>query len=217
MYSREEKVFISISVLLSVLHAVGYVFLGHRESFNICVYSMILLDLLYIPATVIKSKRLFPFYLVLFSVALVFITSYTNSKLYNNYSALLCLFVGVLIKPKYKNVFMALYLITTVIAFCITGEPAYYLLIHSSRALWIFVIYDFIVYQMYNRKPVILFDEEKEILEQLSNNMLQKEIELNGLSERTIRRRLDAAKKRNGLKTTEELKELYINSYKKAK
>jgi len=80
--------------------------------------------------------------------------------------------------------------------------------------MWIFIVYDFIIYAKYERKPVILFDEEIEILEQLCNNLLQKEIELNGMSERTIRRRLDAAKKRNGIKTTEELKELYKNKYK---
>ena len=215
MYTKKEMIFIILSCTFSFLHALGYAWLGVKEGFNFCVYAMILLDLLYIPCATIKSVKLFPIYLVVFSCALVFITAFIQSELFNNYSALLCLFVGVIIYPKLKNVFMGLYLIVSSVAFCLAGDPVFYLVIHFSRALWIFALYDFIIYAKYDRKPVILFDEEREILEQLVNNKQQKEVELNGLCERTIRRRLDAAKKRNGLKTTEELKELYIKTYKK--
>lgn len=215
MHTKRERLFIHLSNLFALLHALGYVWLGVQTGFNICIFGMIILDLFYIPVSVIKSVRLFPAYLVLFSAALVFITAFITSELFNNYSALLCLFVGILLKPTRKYIFMGLYLIITAIAFVLAGDPVYFLIIHYSRALWIFLIYDFIVYVKYERKPVILFDEEIEILEQLAGGLLIKEMELNGYSERTIRRRLDAAQKRNGLKTRDELKELYIKTYKK--
>jgi len=215
MHTKRERLFIHLSAGLSILHAMGYLFLGYKEGFNICIIAMIILDLLYIPAALIKSVKLFPAYLVLFSAVLVFITAFITSELFNNYSALLCLFVAILIMPKLKNVLMSLYLAVAAAAFCLAGDPSYYLVIHYSRAIWIFVIYDFIIYVKYDRKPVILFDEEIEILEQLVSGAIIKELELNGLSERTIRRRLDAAQKRNGLKDRDELKELYIKTYKK--
>lgn len=214
MLTKKELIFIHLSCCLALIHAFGYFWLGVKEDFNICIIAMIICDLLYIPASTIRSVRIFPAYLLLFSSILIFITAFTTSELFNNYSALLCIFVGILITPKYKKVFMAFYLVVCSIAFCIAGDPVYYLLIHFSRSLWIFVIYDFIIYVKYERKPVILFDEERELLEQLANGEQIKSLELNGLSERTIRRRLDAAQRRNGLKNREELKELYIRTYK---
>lgn len=110
---------------------------------------------------------------------------------------------------------MGFYLFCASIGFILNGAPAYYMVIHTSRALWTFTIYDIIIYNRYNRKPVILFDDEKRILEQLTSNKLQKEIELDGMSDRTIRRRIEAAKKRNGLASTEELLNLYKETFKK--
>lgn len=214
MRTKKERLFIHLSCCLALIHAFGYLWLGIKEGYSICLLAMFFLDVLYIPAATIKSQKIFPIYLVIFSCSLIFITAFITSELFNNYSALLCLFVAILIKPKVKNILMGLYLVVSAIAFIIAGDPVYYLVIHYSRAIWIFVIYDFIIYIKYERKPVILFDEEREILEQLCNNLLLKEIELNGMSDRTIRRRIEAAKERNGLKSTEELKELYIKTYK---
>jgi len=215
MHTKKERLFIHLSGALAIVHALGYIWLGINEGFTVPVITMVVLDLLYIPVTTIKSVKLFPSYLVAFSVALVFITSAITSELFNNYSALLCLFVAILIKPKLKYVFMSVYLLACSVAFCLANDYAYYLIIHFSRSLWIFVIYDFIIYVRYESKPVILFDEDIELLEQLTNGSQIKSLELNGMSERTIRRRLDSAKKRNGLKTTDELKELYKKTYKK--
>lgn len=214
MRSKKERFFIHLSCCLALLHALGYIWQGVQEGFTICIYAMIFLDLLYIPASSFKSIKIFPIYLIIFSIALIFITAFTTSELYNNYSALLCLFVAVLIKPNLKYLLLAIYLVFCSVAFCLAGDPVFYLVIHFARTLWISVIYDFIIYAKYEAKPVILFDEEREILEQMTNNKLQKEIELNGMSDRTIRRRLDAAQKRNGLKSREELKELFIKTYK---
>lgn len=197
MHTKKERQFIHISSLFSIIHALGYLWHGFHSGFSICIIAMIVIDALYVPCTTIKNVKLFPVYLVAFSSVLVFITAFTTSELFNNYSALLCIFVAILIKPQLKNILMALYLITSAIAFCVAGDEVYFLVIHFSRAMWIFVIYDFIIYAKYERKPVILFDEEIAILDQLSQNLLMKEIELDGYSERTIRRRLDSAKDRS--------------------
>lgn len=214
MLTKKELIFIHLSCCLALIHGFGYLWLGIKEGFTVWIVAMVVCDFLYVPASTIRSVKIFPGYLLFFSCVLVFITAFTPSELFNNYSALLCLFVGILIMPKYKRVFMACYLVISAIAFCVAGDPVYYLVIHFARALWLFCIYDFIIYVKYERKPVILFDEEREILEQLANGAIIKELELNGLSERTIRRRLDAAQVRNGLKSREELKELYIKTYK---
>lgn len=215
MHNKKELIFIHVSSCLSLLHAFGYFWLGFQSGFTVCIIAMIILDVLYVPTTFINSVKIFPIYLIIFSCSLIFITAFITSELFNNYSALLCLFVAILILPRFKNILMGLYLIVSAVAFCVAGDPVVHLLIHFSRAMWIFIIYDFIIYVKYERKPVVLFDEEIEILEQLTNNNLLKEVELNGLSERTIRRRLDAAQERNGLNSRNELKELYIKTYKK--
>lgn len=209
----KKKHFIILSSLFSVLHALGYIWHGLQTEYTVYIFIMAVLDLLYIPALIFSYKKLFPFYFVVFSLALVLIAALTDSPYFSNYSGLLCIFIGVLIFPRYKSFFMGLYLLFAAVAFTLRGAPFYYFLIHSSRALWAYLVYKNIIYEKYNRKPVIFFDDEKEIIIQLLENKLIKEIELKGMSERTIRRRLDAAKKRNGVRDLEELKELYKKTY----
>lgn len=141
MYTKKEKLFIFVSCILSLLHAFGYFIYGLNDNFYICIVAMIVLDLLYIPAAIIKSNKIFPFYLAVFSIALIYITAFITSELFNNYSALLCLFVAVLIKPKYKNWLMALYLIASAIAFCIAHDEVYFMVIISPVLLSIVYSY----------------------------------------------------------------------------
>lgn len=212
--NQRQFIFVILSCIFSVLHAIGYTWHGIQLGFNHCIMAMIICDLIFIPSVLCKRGNLLYYYLIVYSFILVIILAFTDSRLYNNYSSLLCIFTCILLFPQRKYFLMGVYLFNVSIGFILNGAPSYYMIIHTSRALWIFTIYDVIIYNRYNRKPVILLDDEQKILEQLTDNKLLKEIELNGMSERTIRRRLDAAKKRNGLQSTEELKALYTDTYK---
>ena len=72
----------------------------------------------------------------------------------------------------------------------------------------VFGNYIYVLNNRFERKKLILYEDEIKILEQLrSGKMYQKEVE--GFSENTVYRKLKAARERNGNITKDELLELY--------
>lgn len=211
--SKKEKQFLLLTCMLSLIQGILYLVDGFLTGFTLNNYIMLGMDLLYIPAVLILRSRGLEIYIILMSIALLFSTSFTPTNLYNNFSALLCLFMGIMIFPKHKKYFMLGYIIASAIMFALNDERMYLYLIHISRASWLFTMEDMIIFARYNRKPIILTSEEQRIIAQLCENKLHKQIELDGASESTIRRRLAQAKKRNGIQSDEELKELYKKHY----
>ena len=64
----------------------------------------------------------------------------------------------------------------------------------------------------FERKTLVLYEDEIKILEQLSNGKIyQKEVE--GFSENTVYRKLKAARERNGNITKEELLKLFKKEF----
>lgn len=71
---------------------------------------------------------------------------------------------------------------------------------------------EYVLNDKFRRKKLVLYEDERDILEQLSNGMVyQKEVV--GFSENTIYRKLKAARERNGNLTREEL----VNQFRKEK
>lgn len=210
---KNEKKFLLVSCICSALQGLLYLFHGFKTEFSLLECIMCICDLSYIPLVLIFRNKGFKAFVLGMSVVLIFISAFNETRLFNNFSALLCLFVFIMIYPKQKKLLMILYLCLTAVAFVLNEEPMYFYLIHSCRAIWTFSIYDLIIYHQYNRKPLILTDDEQKIIAQLCEGKLQKELELNGYSESTIRRRLASAMKRNDIQTKEELKELYKSIY----
>lgn len=206
---KKEKQFLLITCILSFLQGLFYVYDGIITGFTINDFVLAALDFAYIPMILIWRKKGFAVFICLVSALLIWVNSRMETYLFNNFSALLCLFIAIMVFPKIKYFCMIGYLVATAIAFAFDNEPMYLYLIHTLRAIWLFVIYDIVIYENYSRKPVIFTEEEQNIIKQLYEGKYIKEIDYNCYSERTIRRRLKAAMKRNDVKTREELIELY--------
>lgn len=210
---KNEKKFLLVSCICSLMQGLLYLFYGFKTTFDVPNLAMTIIDLTYIPLVLIFRNKGFKVFVLGTTVSLIFISAFNETRLFNNFSALLCLFVFIMIYPKQKKLLMIFYLCLTAVAFVLNEEPMYFYLIHSCRAIWCFSIYELIIYHQYNRKPLILTEDEQQIIAQLCEGKLQKELELNGYSESTIRRRLASAMKRNDIQTKEELKDLYKTTY----
>lgn len=211
--NKSEKRFLIITSVLSLLQGLFYIYDGIVTGFTLNDFVLAGIDLLYIPLVLFWKRQGFVVFICIGSALLVYVNSQMETYLFNNFSALLCLFMAILVYPKIKNYLMIGYLFITALAFALNTEPMHLFLIHAIRSMWLFTIYDFAIYCNYTRKPVILTEDEQQIIAQLCEGKLQKELELNGYSESTIRRRLDSAMKRNDIKSKDELKDLYKKCY----
>ncbi len=210
--SFNEKKFILITSLLSFLMALLYFWKGIQEGFFVGTWVIIGFNLLYIPYAFIFKRKGFAYYYLVYAVVLIFIIAFYKTLLYNNYSVLFIIFIMFLIEPRIKVPALIGYFIFISIAFALNEELIYHYFIHLVRAIWFFYISTFIVEQKYQRKKLILYEDEIKILSQLSKNHLQKSIEFEGYSESTIYRRLKAAMTRNKM-TKKELLDEFKKEY----
>lgn len=194
--------------IMSGILAVLYFWKGVQNGFTIWAYVIIAMDILYIPLTFIFRKKAFvPFQLV-YAICLVMVIALTKTYLYNNYSALFVICIVIMINPKIRKLALILYLAAVCVAFAINEETLCHFLIHIVRSLWFISIVLYVTDSKFDRKKLILYDDEKKILDQLlDGKMYQKEV--TGFSENTVYRKLKAARERNGGITREELIELY--------
>lgn len=203
-----EKNFARITSILSFLIAVLYFWKGYQEEFLPGTWAIIGINLIYIPFAFIFNRKGFPYFNLIYALVLVFILAFVKTYLYNNYSALFIIFVVIMILPKIQVQALLFYFLAISVAFAINEEAIYHYFIHITRAVWFFYIFNFVIEKKYERKKLILYDDEIQILDQLCNGKhYQKEVE--GFSENTIYRKLKAARERNNCKTREELIELY--------
>ena len=80
--------------------------------------------------------------------------------------------------------------------------------IHFFRSIWFLGIVIYVLDNKFERKKLILYDDEIEILSQLCDGKTyQKEVK--GFSENTVYRKMKAARERNGSISKDQLIELY--------
>lgn len=211
--NKKETQFLVITCILSLLQGLFYVYDGIITSFTLNDFVLAGIDFFYIPMVLIWKRKGFVLFILIASALLIWVNSKMETQLFNNFSALLCLFMAIMVYPKIKNFCMIGYLVCTAISFALNTEPMYLYLIHLTRAMWLFVIYEFIIYANYTRKPIIFTADEQTIIKQLADGKFIKEVDINCYSERTIRRRLEDAMRRNNVKSKEELIELYKKHY----
>lgn len=204
---KSEKQFILISSALAFLIAILYVWKGFLEQFYIGTYIVIGMTLLYIPIIWIFRRPGFAIFNLVYSVVLVFIIAFYNTYLYNNFTGLLAIFIVMMVLPKFKWPAIGIYLVAVSVAFALNEENLCHYFIHLARGGWLFHIFNHLLKVKYQRKKLILYDDERKILTELSKNRLQKSIELDGFSESTIYRRIKAAMKRNNLTKKQLLEE----------
>lgn len=207
-----EKWFLIVTSLISFIIATLYFFKGYKEQFHIRSWIVITLNLLYIPSALIFKKKCFSFFYLFYSIVLIFITAFHDSCLYNNFTCLFMIFIIIMITPNFRIQALSLYFISVTIAYVLNEEPFYLYLIHITRSIWFYYIFNFVLGKKYNRKALILYEDEIKILTQLSKNRLQKSIQFEGYSESTVYRRLKAAMKRNNL-SKQDLLEAFRKEY----
>lgn len=121
-----------------------------------------------------------------------------------------------MINPKSIKIALSIYFLGASAAFMLNEENLINFLIHMTRSVWFIVIIYYVINNKFNRKTLILYEDEMKILDQMCDGKVyQKEVQ--GFSENTIYRKLKAARERNGNLTREELINLYKSEYKSQK
>lgn len=185
-----EDHFVLYTSILSGIICLLYVWKGFVEDFTIRSLLVIGFNFLYIP------------------FVLIFVVAFTKTYLYNNYSALFIVSIIIMLNPKLEIPALIVYFVGVCIAFAVNEETLCHFLIHIVRSIWFIGIMIYVLGNRFDRKKLILFNDEKQILDQLLDGKhYQKEVE--GFSENTIYRKLKAARERNGNVTREELIEMY--------
>lgn len=200
---KKERNFVLITSILSFILGILYIWKGAEEGFLAVTLIVIAYCFLYIPAVMFFRSRGFIIFNLTYALVLVFLIAFYKSYLFNNYTGLIAIFFIIIVCLKLKWISVIAYGICVCVAFALNDEKLCPFFIHVVRSSWLFYIFDFIISQRYTNKKLILYDDEIQILTQLSKNKLQKSIDLDGLSESTIYRRLKAACERNGMTKTQ--------------
>ncbi len=202
--------FVICTASLSGLLVLLYLWKGCTVSFSISGWIFILLNLIYIPLAFIFKKKLFSIFFLFYAAVLVFALAFDKTYLYNNFSALFMVCIVFMLQPELKIISLAVYFVSVCIAFALNEEMLCHFFIHIVRGLWFVEIVSYVLDEKFQRKKLVLFDDERMILEQLCNGKVyQKEVE--GFSENTVYRKLKAARERNGNLTRDQLVERYRN------
>lgn len=200
--------FVLYTSILSGILSILYVWKGFESSFTFWTYIVIGMNLLYIPLAFIFKKKAFAPYYLIYAIILLAVIAFTKTYLYNNFSALFIVCIVVMINPKICNVAFIMYFVAVCVVFAFNEENLCHFLIHICRSVWFILIVMYVTDSKFDRKKLILYEDEKKILDQLlDGKMYQKEVV--GFSENTVYRKLKAARERNGGVTREELIELY--------
>lgn len=200
--------FIFLTSLYSVLIAILYIWNGITDSFLIYDWILIIMNCLYVPFAIIFNKKSFSYFHLIYAILLTFIISLEKTYLFNNYTALFLICIVFMIQPKLEFISIVLYFTSACIAFIINEENLIHFLIHIIRSIWFIQIVIYVLKNQFDRKRLVLYEDEKMILDQLCDGKVyQKEVE--GFSENTIYRKLKAARERNGNLTRDQLVDLY--------
>lgn len=196
--------------ILSVILSALFVWKGFQVGFNNLAYVIIVVNFMYAPLALIFGKKMFPFFYFVYSAIIIFGTAFDKTYLFNNYTGLFIVSIVVMLKPKLRWFALIFYFAMVSVAFCMNEEKIYHFFIHIVRSLWFIGIVEYVLNDKFRRKKLVLYEDERDILDQLSKGMVyQKEVV--GFSENTIYRKLKAARERNGNLTREELVNQYRN------
>ena len=198
--------FILFTSAVSLVLGLLYLWKGFKNGFPPMGCIITFLNFIYIPFALVFSKKGFPYFYLLYSAVLIFSIAFEETFLYNNYTALFIVCIVIMINPKLRLPAIAFYIVLVTVAFAMNEEILYHYFIHIARSIWFIGIVEFVLNDKFKRKRLVLFDDEKNILQQLCNGKVyQKEVE--GYSENTIYRKLIAASERNGNLTRDQLLE----------
>lgn len=200
--------FVVLSAVFSFVISALYFLKGLQSGFLFGTWVVIGMNLIFIPLIFIFRQKIFSAFFLLYAVVLVFLTAFEKTLLLNNFSPLFIVCIVIGLRPKWKWFSLSVYFAAISIAFALNEEPVICFLIHIVRSFWFILCVLYVLDNYFNRKKIVLYEDERKILDQLlEGKVYQKEVE--GFSENTIYRKLKAARERNGCKTREELLEKY--------
>ena len=204
--------FVSFTCIIAFLESILYFWKGIHENFYLGTIIYIIMNILYVPLVIIFRKKCFSYFYLIYSVILIFVIAFDKTFLFNNFTALFILSLVIMIKPKIAKPAIIIYFVAIIIAFGINEEVLYHFFIHVLRSIWFLGIEFYVLDSKFERKKLILYEDEIEILSQICDGKTyQKEVK--GYSENTVYRKLKAAKERNGNISKEKLIELFIQEY----
>ena len=217
MLNRDS--FLIHTISFSFISATLYIWKGIQESFLVGTYIYIVFNVIYIPFALIFKRKYFSIYLLSYSFALISIYANSPSYLYNNYTAFFVMCLVLLFIPKWKFIAIAIYAILITIAFAFNTESLCHYLIHIVRTMYYFYLLFHIIRTRYERivpthlNCLELTEDEVNILDQMLSGKKQKEVI--GFSINTVTKKLNNAKTRNHINTTQELLFAYMEETRK--
>lgn len=204
--------FLLYTCILSAILGVLYIVRGIQDGFKIVTIVVIAFDFLYVPLALIFKRKSFVWFCLVYALVLIFVIAFTKTYLYNNFTSLFIICIIIMIQPKFEISAIVAYFVMVSVAFTINDESLLNYFIHLTRSCWFIIIVSFVVSNKFERKSLILYEDEIKILTQLADGKhYQKEVQ--GFSENTIYRKLKAARERNGNITREQLVELFKKEY----
>lgn len=206
----KKDYFLIHTIGFAIISAALYIWKGITESFYIGTYVYIILNLAYCPLALIFKKKSFCLFQVFYAFALIFIYAFCPSYLYNNYSAFLVICIVCLYRPQWKRIILAAYFVLVSIAFALNTESICHYIIHLIRCSYFFFVFYHVIHRRFERiigtdntTGLELTEDEINILEQMISGKKQKEV--TGFSINTVTKKLNNAKIRNNIGTTQEL------------
>lgn len=203
-----EEHFVLFSCVLSLVLALLYGWKGIKEGFLVGTWIVIGLNIVYVPMAFAFKSKCFSYYFLGYSLVMVFVLAFEKTFLFNNFTALFLVCFVILMNQKLKVWALILYFVSVFVAFILNEENLIHFFIHLTRSLWFVMLLQLILNKPQRKKKLVLFNDEKEILNQLSDGTVYQK-EVRGFSENTVYRKLKAARERNGNISREELVELY--------
>lgn len=192
---------IRLLILISTLLLTGYHIYQFFDTDNkICLLRVGIYAVLSIVIFLFNTKGM---YFALIILALV--TSYFNS--FVNFTQFFVLLIACRMNRKSEKWLLGVYAINESIALMLQGREISHLIIHALTCFFFYLAY------FYINKPkhLELLPDEEEIIKQLAEGKMQKEITL--YSKNIIKEKLDHAKIRNHIIDTNELISLYRQSH----
>lgn len=204
--------FVIFTCTIAFIESFLYCCKGIQKEFDVGTIIYIIVNTIYIPFGIIFRKKCFTYFYLIYAVILVFVIAFEKTLLFNNFTALFVICLVIMIQPKMAKPAIVIYFITVIFAFLINEEPLYLFFIHFFRSIWFLGIVFYVLDNKFDRKKLILYDDEVEILSQICDGKTyQKEVK--GYSENTVYRKLKAARERNGNISKEQLIDLYKEEF----
>ena len=197
VFSDKVRFLILISTLLLTCYHIYQFFTTDNP---ICILRISIYVILSLIILLFNTKGMY-FALIILSL----VTSYFNS--FVNFTQFFVLLIACRMNRKSEKWLLGVYALNESVALMLQNKDISHLIIHALTCFFFYMAY----FYVNKPKKLVLLTDEEEIIKQLAEGKLQKEITL--YSKNIIKEKLDHAKIRNHVIDTNELVTLYRQSH----